>query len=53
MSVGEVKDYLHDHWPQIKQNLENGSYRPEAIKRVEILKGDERMRKLGIPTVFS
>jgi RNA-directed DNA polymerase len=36
---------------ELSEALKDGSYRPEAIKRVEIPKGDGKMRPLGIPVV--
>jgi RNA-directed DNA polymerase len=36
---------------ELQQQLEDGSYRPAPIKRVEIPKGDGGTRPLGIPTV--
>jgi RNA-directed DNA polymerase len=36
---------------ELQQQLEEGSYRPAPIKRVEIPKGDGSTRPLGIPTV--
>jgi RNA-directed DNA polymerase len=36
---------------ELQQQLESDSYRPAAVKRVEIPKGDGRTRPLGIPTV--
>ncbi len=52
MSVDELPGFLKKHWPKIKQQLTEGTYRPKPVKRVEIPKPDGRKRKLGIPTVL-
>ncbi len=36
---------------ELHDSLKDGSYRPSPVKRVEIPKGDGRIRPLGIPTV--
>ena len=51
MGVGELKPYLQDHWEGIKKELLEGSYRPQAVRKVEIRKPGGGMRMLGIPTV--
>jgi RNA-directed DNA polymerase len=52
MPVSELRPYLKEHWPRIKEELLNGSYRPAAVREVLIPKpGGKGMRKLGIPTV--
>jgi len=52
MKVGELSGHLREHWPAIREQLLNGTYRPQPVKRVEIPKPDGGMRQLGIPTVL-
>jgi RNA-directed DNA polymerase len=51
MEVRELRGYLKEHWPKIKEKLLEGSYQPVAVRRVEIAKPSGGMRQLGIPTV--
>jgi RNA-directed DNA polymerase len=50
MKVEELAGYLKERWPAIKEQLLEGTYKPQAVKRVEIPKPGGGMRKLGIPT---
>jgi len=52
MTVKKLSGYLKKHWPNIREQLLQGSYRPQPVKRVEIPKPNGGMRKLGIPTVL-
>jgi len=51
MTVGGITDYLKQHWPAIREQLLNGTYKPKPVRRVEIPKPDGGVRKRGIPTV--
>ena len=51
MTVEELRDYLMEHWPEIKGELLRGEYKPKPVKRVEIPKPGGGVRLLGIPTV--
>lgn len=53
ITTKEIKDVLREQWPKIKQDILKGTYRPNPVRRVEILKPDgSGVRKLGIPTVM-
>jgi RNA-directed DNA polymerase len=51
MSVKELPGYLRENWPQLKEQLSAGTYKPQPVRRVEIPKAGGGARKLGIPTV--
>ncbi|WP_052234794.1 group II intron reverse transcriptase/maturase [Parachlamydia acanthamoebae] len=51
LTVGELKGWLKLYWASIKAALLNGSYQPQAIRRIDIPKPDGGVRTLGVPTV--
>jgi RNA-directed DNA polymerase len=51
MTVDRLPDYLRRHWPEIREQLLEGTYKPQPVLRVEIPKPDGGVRKLGIPVV--
>ena len=53
MTVDELTEYLKQHGLEIGEQLRNGTYQPQPVRRVEIRKPDgSGMRKLGIPCVL-
>jgi RNA-directed DNA polymerase len=52
MRVDELASYLKSHWPAIRAQLLDGSYKPQPVRRVEIPKATGGTRPLGIPTAL-
>ena len=53
MTVAELRGYLMEHWKRIRQELLDGEYRPQPVRRKDIPKpGGKGTRMLGIPTVL-
>jgi RNA-directed DNA polymerase len=50
MSTEELGPWLKDHWPELRSQLDAGSYRPQPVRRVMIPKPSGGLRKLGVPT---
>ncbi|MCY9668448.1 group II intron reverse transcriptase/maturase, partial [Paenibacillus alginolyticus] len=53
MSVHKLRDHILQNWQTIRESLENGSYEPSPVRRVEIPKPNGGTRLLGIPKVSS
>ena len=49
MSAKELRPWLKDHWPQVRSQLDTGTYRPQPVRRVMIPKPSGGLRKLGVP----
>src|SRR6201995_2348288 len=52
MTIDDLSAYLKEHWPTIRDQLLDGTYKPQPVRRVEIPKASGGMRPLGIPTVL-
>ncbi len=52
VGIDEIKSYISENWDNIKRDIANRKYKPQAVLRVEIPKPNGGKRKLGIPTVM-
>ena len=51
MQTDELRDYLNAKWQTLRNEILEGSYLPQAVRKVEIPKPQGGTRMLGIPTV--
>jgi RNA-directed DNA polymerase len=52
MTVEELRPYLREQWLELRAALDQQSYQPSPVRRVEIPKPDGGVRLLGIPNVL-
>jgi RNA-directed DNA polymerase len=51
MCIEDFTAFAQSHWPSIRQQLADGTYQPQPVRRVCIPKPQGGERLLGIPTV--
>jgi retron-type reverse transcriptase len=52
MTVDQLRPHLKAAWPEIRQSLDAGTYRPAPVRRVMIPKPGGGERELGVPNVL-
>ena len=53
MTIAEFEDWAHENWATVRQQLLEGTYQPQPVRRKTISKpGGKGVRLLGIPNVL-
>ena len=52
MTIEDALPWLREHREELLENIRQGKYKPQPVRRKEIPKPDGGVRKLGIPTVI-
>lgn len=51
ITIEQIDEYMLSNWNNIKQQIQERTYKPSPVKRVEIPKPNGGVRNLGIPTI--
>jgi RNA-directed DNA polymerase len=51
-SIDDTAVYLQEHWPKIRDQVLQGTFQPQPVKRVKLPKPGGGFRNLGIPTIL-
>ncbi len=52
MTVKDLRPWLRAHWPEVRVALNDGTYKPQPVRRVLIPKSGGGQRGLGVPNVL-
>ena len=52
METRELRSWLHDHWPEVRHQLDAVTHRPQPVRRVTIPKPSGGEREPGVPTAL-
>ena len=52
ITIGEFPEHFRQCWPVVRQQLLEGTYKPDPVRRKSIPKPDGSQRHLGIPNVM-
>ncbi|AWW35401.1 reverse transcriptase family protein [Streptomyces cadmiisoli] len=53
MTTAELWPWIAVHWPEVRAELDAGTYRPAPVRQVIIPKPGGGERMLGVPTVLA
>jgi hypothetical protein len=53
VTIEDFPAYARAHWPTVREQIEQGQYVPQPVRRVELRKPGGGTRKLGIPVIVA